>query len=35
MEENESDEMIKKVFYVVFTGCILFIAGIYVFGFNA
>ena len=35
MNENDADVMVKKVFYVVFTGCILFIGGIYVFAFNA
>ena len=34
MNENDSDAMVKKVFYVVLTGCILFMAGIYVFAFN-
>ena len=35
MEDNDSDVMVKKVFFVVFAGCMLFIAGVYVFAFNA
>ena len=34
MEENDSDVMASKVFYVILSACILFMAGIYVFAFN-
>jgi|TARA_B100001079_G_scaffold157174_1_gene134742 hypothetical protein len=35
MEENDSDVMASKVFYVILGGCILFMAGAYIFAFNA
>ena len=35
MEEDDSDVMVKKVFYLILGGCILFMAGAYVFAFNA
>ena len=35
MEKNDSDAWVLRVFYLVFTGSVLFMLAVYIFAFNS
>jgi hypothetical protein len=35
MEKNDSDTWASRVFYLIFSGCVLFMLAIYIFAFNS